>query len=64
MAKCKCLKKLNVSLNGKIFEVNQYYDFDFIGSIGDKPSFYRVYYNDGAFEKMQVKEFKEHFKRY
>lgn len=64
MAKCKCLKDLTVSSNGKIFDENQYYDFDFIGSIGDKPSFYRVYYKDGTFDKLKVKEFKEHFKRY
>ncbi len=64
MAKCKCIKNFKVSSNGKIFEVNQYFDFDFIGSIGDKPSFYRVYYKDGSFDKLEVKDFKEHFKRY
>ncbi len=63
MAKCKCLVELK-SDTGKVFEVNKYYGYDFISSIGDRPSFFRVYFDDDTYEKVEVKVFKNHFKKY
>lgn len=64
MAKCKCIKKLNVDAKEIVFEENNYYAYDFISSIGDNPSFFRVYFDDNKFHKIDVKTFKEHFKKY
>lgn len=64
MAKCKCIKTLASDRPEIVFEENRYYAYDFISSIGENPSFFRVYFEDNKFHRMDVKTFKEHFKKY
>ena len=64
MAKCKCIKTLESGTSGITFEDNRYYAYDFISSIGDNPSFFRVYFESNKFHNIDVKTFKEHFKKY
>lgn len=64
MAKCKCTKTLEVENPEIKFEADRYYAYDFISSVGESPSFFRVYVEDNKYHKMDVKTFKEHFKKY
>lgn len=64
MAKSKCIKTLASDSTEIVFEKGRYYAYDFISSIGDNPSFFRVYFDDNKFHKMDVKTFKDHFKKF
>ncbi|MBN2212903.1 MAG: hypothetical protein JW723_01550 [Bacteroidales bacterium] len=63
MMKCKCIKDYH-SLVALKFDVNKFYDYEYVPSMGNYQAIYRVYYDNGKFCNFSFAEFREFFKTF
>lgn len=63
MAKCKCIKDFNADKDLK-FNINKFYEYEFVPSMGSRLAIYRVYLENGRFHNFSFSEFREFFKNF